>query len=326
MSASRSRTTLALPVAFTLAFACSLLLAGVSLRSARALRAIWPREADTLMLPPSGLLRRLSLGHHEMAADLVAARANVYFGTQIASRTEQTMLARTLNTAVDLDPRFQRIYLRGAAMLVYTGKEFTVDGVLAANRLLARGRVEFPGDWELPFQLGFNLLFELPKLVGQDDPRVPDWRQRGVEALREATLLDGVPAWLPNLAARMLTKQGGEELALRHLERTFEVTSDPETRATIARKLTQLRGRRVADELAEGAAHLEQEIAARYPYAPEAFSVILGPRSPGVAPGIDLDTLLRRSPVGSPSAPSESPEPSESSATPPPASLPEPTP
>jgi hypothetical protein len=276
-------------------FAVIVLTTRASLRTASALRATWPREADTQVLPSAAALRIASVGHHEMAADLLAARANVYFGTQIGSRGEQRWLADMLNRAADLDPHFHRIYLRGAAMLVYNGRAITVESLLAADRLLERGIREFPGDWELPFQRGFNLLFELPKLVGEDDPRVLDWRQRGVDALRDATLLDGSPPWLANLAARMLTAQGGEELAIRHLERTFEVTSNPETRAEITRKLAALRGRRRADELRAGAAALEQ-VARHYPYAPEAFSLLLGPR---LEPGIDLDLLLHRDAAGS---------------------------
>lgn len=279
------------------------------LRSALALRAAWPQDADALYLPPSGMLRVASLGHREMAADLVAARAIVYFGSQIASHGQQRWLGRYLDTAADLDPRFHRLYLRGAAMLVYTGRDFTVDAFLAANHLLDRGSREFPGDWELPFQLGFNLLFELPKLAGEDDPRVADWRQSGVEALKRATLLDGAPPWLPNLAARMLTKQGGEELAIRHLEQTFAVTNSAETRAEILRELSTLRGRRLATELAEDAAALERAVAERYPYAPEAFSLLLGPR---VRQGVDLDALLGRDSTGpsTPSRPSSSLRPS----------------
>src|SRR5207247_6992164 len=125
--------------------------------------------------------RVLSLGHPEMAADLIAARTNVYFGTQIASHGEHRLLGEALETAVELDPRFHRMYLQGAAMLVYTGKEFSVEALTRANALLERGERVFPGDWELPFQRGFNLLFELPKVAGEDEPRVPEWREQGVE-------------------------------------------------------------------------------------------------------------------------------------------------
>jgi len=262
-----------------------------ALDASLALRASWPRAVDTLVLPRSSVLGALSLGHRELAADLVAARANIYFGTQLASHDEQRRLAEALNTAVDLDPRFHRLYLRGAAMLVYTGANFTVDSFMQANHLLERGERSFPSDWELPFQRGFNLLFELPKLVADTDPRVPDWRQRGAEALREAALLDGAPPWLPNLAARMLTKEGGDELAIRHLEQTYAVTSNEETRAEIARRLQTLRGQRAAGDLIEGAAELARLVREGYPYAPEAFSVIMGPRR---KPGVDLDALLHR--------------------------------
>jgi hypothetical protein len=271
----------------------------VGLRGALALRATWPREVNTLVLPPASALRVLSLGHAETAADLIAARANVYFGAQIANQDEQRALAQALNLAVDMDPQFRRLYLRGAAMLVYNGRAITVDSLLAANGLLERGWRAFPGDWELPFQMGFNLLFELPKLVGEEDPRVPDWRQRGIEALRQATLLDGVPPWLPNLAARMLTKEGGEELAIRHLERSYAATNNPTTRAEIVRKLAELHGRHRADELRAGAAALEKLVAEGYPYAPEAFSVILGPRKEA---GVDLERLLLQ-PGAPPTAP-----------------------
>jgi hypothetical protein len=245
---------------------------------------------DTLVLPPLSALRVLSLGHRETAADLLAARANVYFGAQLGNQGAARALERALTLAVEMDPRFHRLYLRGAAMLVYDGRAITVDALLAANRLLERGVQAFPSDWELPFQMGFNLLFELPKLVGEDDPRVAEWRQHGVESLRQATLLDGAPPWLPSLAARMLTRQGGEELAIRHLERSYAATSNPATRAEIARKLSELHGRRQADELREGAAALEKLVSEGYPYAPEALSVILGARHQA---GVDLDGLLK---------------------------------
>ena len=249
-----------------------------TLMHALSLRAAWPTEADTLSLPTASALRAASLGHTELAADLVAARTNVYFGAQLAARGEHRWLDRYLNTALDLDPAFHGLYRRGATMLVYTGKEFSVDALLAADRLLARGVRAFPSDWEIWFQMGFNLLFELPPLAGEDDPRVPEWRQRGVEALRQATLLDGVPPWLPNLAAQMLTRQGGDALALRHLEQTYAVTNDPAAREQITRKLKTLRGSALADQLAREADELHHLIEERYPYAPESFSLIAGPR------------------------------------------------
>jgi hypothetical protein len=265
---------------------------GGALRRALAERAAWPAEDDALYLPGAGTLRALSLGHTDLAADLVAARTNVYFGAQLATHGEHRWLERYLATALDLDPGFHSLYKRGAIMLVYTGRDFSVGAFESANRILERGIRAFPGDWELWFQLGFNLLFEMPPLAGEADPRVPEWRQRGVEALRQATLLDGVPPWLPNLAAQMLTKQGGAALALRHLEQTYATTSDEATREQIRHKLATLRGDALAADLQREAADLQRLVAARYPYAPEAFSLLAGPRFEDADLRIDLPALL----------------------------------
>lgn len=258
----------------------------VSLDRALAMRAAWPREADSLYLPSSRALRALSLGHTELAADLVAARANVYFGTMVLAQTPPRHLARYMATAVDLDPGFGQLYARGAAMMVYNGQPLTVDMLLAANALLERGIAAFPFDWELRFQLGFNLLFELPGLAGEDDARVPGWRQQGVESLRQAALFEGAPPWAPALVARMLTKRGADELAIRHLEQAYAVASSEEARAHIRLKLQALRGQHASERLDEEQRELEQMLESRYPYAPEAFSIIAGPRRPR---WIDLD-------------------------------------
>jgi hypothetical protein len=264
-----------------LALGSLLLLAGgltfVARRQAAGLRAGWPPEADLMYLPTATTLRRLSLGHTELAADLVAARANVYFGTQLAARAPQRWLDQYLHTALDLDPRFHRLYASGAAMVVYHGGKITPEDVLKANAILERGVKVFPTDWNLVFQLGFNQFFELPS-VRPDDPRLPAWRQAGLEVLRRAALLEGVPPWLPSLVARLLTRQGAEALAIKHLEQAYAATSSAETREQIGAKLEELRGRRLREEVEEGRRQFEADLARGYPYAPEAFSVIAGPR------------------------------------------------
>ena len=244
------------------------------LRQASARRSTWPPEADTFYLPSSHTLHLMSLGHHELAADLVAARGNVYFGTQVMTKGEQRWLAQYVNTAIDLDPHFHALYLSGAAMVIYSGKTITLDMVQAATALLERGMAVFPLDWELKFQVGFNYLFEQPKLVHADDPRVPQWRQKGVEALRQAALFDGIPDWLPNLVARMLTKEGSQDMAIRHLEQAYAVASSEEARTQIRYKLVQLKGQQAYRQLEEEKKRFDQTLEGRYPYAPEAFSVI----------------------------------------------------
>jgi hypothetical protein len=276
ISAAASRA--AVGVAAVLAGAAVIGLLG--LRQALRLRASWPPEADTFYLPSSRTMRVASLGHHELTSDLVAARANVYFGTQLQTKGQQRYLADYLGRAVDLDPFFRRLYLSGAAMEIYNGKNLELPTMLSATALLERGTKMFPLDWEIWFQLGFDYFFELPKLASADDPRAPHWRQRGVEMLRQATLFEGIPDWLPNLVAGMLTKAGSGHMAIRHLEQAYAVASSDEARLQIAAKLNQLRGQQVTTELEQEYHRFRTMIASRYPYAPEAFSVVTGPRQP----------------------------------------------
>lgn len=247
---------------------------------ATALRAAWPGEADLLYLPSSTTLKRLSLGHHEFFSDLVAAKANVYFGTQLSTGGRQQWLDRYFHTAIDLDPQFQRLYLSGAAMVVYGSTNVVLDNVLKADAIIERGIATFPFEWEMWFQSGFNKFFELPKLVGPKDPRAAAWRQTGVEHLRQAATFNNVPAYLPNLVSRLLTKQGHDELAIKHLEQAYALTTNDETRTQIRNKLLSLRRANRGATLDAARMRFEDSLRQGYPFAPEAFTVVAGPRRP----------------------------------------------
>jgi hypothetical protein len=268
----------------------------VCLARANRLRDTWPPEADTFYLPPSSALRIVSLRHTELAADLIHARANVYFGTQLHAKVPTKWLANYLHVAIDMDPKFQRLYLAGAAMLIYNGQKITPDMVLAAIHVLERGHKAFPFVWDFPFQIGFNYLFELPQDAGEDDPRVPGWRQQGVEMLRRAALYEEAPYFVPNLVARMLTKEGADDLAIRHLEQAYAVATNPEARKQIKGKLLSLHLQRSSEQLEENLRAYEKLVGDRLPGSPEAFALVVGPRN--TAPG------LLAPPAPSPPAPS----------------------
>lgn len=279
MSAGRARSRLA-----WLAAAIAALLCGGATRAARqaasTIRQQWPAEVDELYLPPASTLRLASLGHTELFADLLAIRTNVYFGEQLADKGAHRWLDYYLDAIVELDPYFEPIYLRGATMLVYNGRQMSLEMFEKADALLARGLQVFPGSWELWFQRGFNLAFEMAKLVPADSPRRAQWLREGTEALRRSTLFAGVPPHLPSLVARMLTEQGERELAIQHLERAHAITNDPNARAQIELKLHALMGEHVRASYATESERLRRLVEERYPYAPEAFSLIAGPRAP----------------------------------------------
>lgn len=284
-SASTARIASVLPAAALLLAAAAV--ADWTRGFATARRAHWPAEADAIYLPTADVLGHLSLRHREFMADLVAARTNVYYGTQIGNKGEQRWLSRYLSTVVELDPHFQVMYERGATMLVYNGRSMNADAFLEANALLRRGLERFPHDWRLWYQLGFNELFELPKVVPKDDPRIARWSASGTEALRRATLDPQAPAWLANLVARRMTDEGRRDLAIEHLKRVYAVTSDDSSRLQIRAKLMQLVGAQQAAALESEQRRL-RDLVSEYPYAPEAFSIQVGARA---TPWVDPTTM-----------------------------------
>ena len=96
--------------------------------------------------------------------------------------------------------------------------------------------------------------------------------------LRQAALYEGVPYFIPTLVAGMLTKQGSQDLAVRHLEQAYAVATSEEARTQIRDKLFQLRGSQVAQDLTERQREFQSLMESRYPDFPEAFSLVIGAR------------------------------------------------
>ncbi len=96
--------------------------------------------------------------------------------------------------------------------------------------------------------------------------------------LRKAALYEEVPYYIPNLVARMLTRQGANDLAIRHLERAYAVATNPEARTQIRDKLLAMRGKQYSEQLEENLRTFNAMIAERFPEAPEAFSLVAGAR------------------------------------------------
>jgi hypothetical protein len=113
--------------------------------------------------------------------------------------------------------------------------------------------------------------------------------------LRRAALFEGIPDWLPNLVAGMLTRAGSGQMAIRHLEQAYAVASSDEARLQIRAKLNQLLGQQITTELEREYRRFTTMIESRYPYAPEAFSVVTGPRQPR---SVELSPPPTQAPAG----------------------------
>ena len=240
-------------------------------------RAQFPASEDVLYLPQPSALHALALGHDELAADLVFIRGLVYFGTQLEEKGEYRWLENYLDTITDLDPRWKTPYRWAGVATMYNGRPITNRAVMMSNHFLERGVHQFPEDWELPFMLGCNYLFELKT---NDEKQHDEWRRIGGEWVRHAAIVGGAPSWVPLLAATIMRQEGRDEAAVRHLEEVYVSTQDERTRAQVRNLLVSLHAKiDLAREERERKA-FEATWHATLPYVPPDLFVAIGAPRP----------------------------------------------
>jgi len=263
-------------------------------------RDAFPAGEDLLYLPQPSALHAIALGHDELAADLVFIRGLVYFGTQLEQKGEYRWLENYLDTITKLDPQWKTPFRWAGVATMYNGKPITNKAVMLSNHFLERGVRQFPEDWELPFMLGSNYLFELHT----DDPKQKEeWRRIGGEWVRHAALVGGAPSWVPLLAATIMEQEGQDEAAVRHLEEVYVSTQDERTRTEVRNRLLSLHAKiDLAREERERDA-FEKSWKANLPYAPADLYVAIGAPRP---PRMDVAAL---SPLAAGSVSDETPPP-----------------
>jgi hypothetical protein len=250
------------------------------------------RAVDEATIPSPDVIRVLSLGHREWAADVLWSSALVYFGETLVQRQQQRYLQRYAETIQAVDPHFRQAYLWGATISVYNARAIRRESIEDAIRNLERGLQVFPDDSELTYQLGFNYYFELPGLIEDPDERA-EVRRRGAEYLRRAAALGEGPPWMALAAVEALQQAGLAERALSQLRDLYLRTDNPEIRARIEARIGVLLGEQAqaTDPFLAEAQRLDRERRASFPYVSPVLYMFLGPPVPGVAhvPARDAD-------------------------------------
>jgi hypothetical protein len=252
-----------------------------------ARRARFAADEDLLYLPRASALRELSLGHHELTADFVFIRALIYYGGELGHARQYTWLDKYLDTIVALDPHWKTPYRWAGVATMYDGRKITNESVRLSSHFLELGVRQFPSDWELPFMLGCNYLFEMKT---NDPAERAAWQRQGGEWVRHAAILGGAPSWVPLLAASIMHKEGRDEAAIRHLEEVYVTTQDPRTREEVRNRLVSLHAQLDFAREAEERQRFETAWRGTLPYAPPDFFVTVGARP---SPRLDLEELAR---------------------------------
>jgi tetratricopeptide (TPR) repeat protein len=220
------------PLAFFLAVILSL--GGLQAGFQRVFEARYPsRSIENLLYLPTGEnLKVMSLGFRSLLADALWVKAIGYFGGHNLTDREYPWLHHILDTVTTLDPLFRHPYLFGGIVLGVEGGD-----PAKSIQLLRKGMAYYPGDWRLPFYIGFNYFYFFK------DP------EAAAAYLKVAATLPAHPEYLPRLAASLLTKAGHLEAAIAFLETIAENTRDERVRQGLYEKIEKLRRGEIPESL-----------------------------------------------------------------------------
>src|SRR5262245_24664528 len=191
---------------------------------------------EILYVPSGKTLKRMSLGYHNLLADIYWTRAVQYFGNQhekvVASPEEQNstrydLLYPLLDITTDLDPHLIPAYQSGSIFLSIRppGGAGQPD---KAVTLVKKGIRENPTHWRLYFTLGF---------IHYQDRR--DYRA-AQEAFEKGSEVPGALPWMKVMAARMAEHARDVNTALVLWKGVYDMSSDKMVKQTALEHIASL--------------------------------------------------------------------------------------
>lgn len=204
-------------------------------------------EPDVSSVWTGPVVRAFSLGFREFLADIYWLRAVQYYGRQklMSAPTGYADLRPLLETAAELDPRFEIVYRYGAVFLseaLPVGAGQPEAGVA----FLKKGADRNPTNWRLRQDEGLFIFFYL------------DDAARGSQVLLQAAEIPGAAPWLKPLAAQVLAQGGALEASLQMWTIIREQSEPGVLRDNAEAQLKVLRNRLVARALKERIAEYQE--------------------------------------------------------------------
>jgi hypothetical protein len=236
-------------------------------------------DDDRFYLPPAGWLRLFSLGYNEAVTDLVWVKTILYFGENIKIAGGGRFVMNYLDTALALDPRFQRLYVAGSVLTLYQeGGKVSRRSVDMSMRILERGQRELPNDGEIAFYLGFLHYYEATKFTPAD-PDAPETRRHldmGRRLIGRSALMPNAPPYAARYSVSLYQEGGVKELVVAHLKALLAKETAPEVREALIASLRQAVGDAARRDIA-ATNRLQAAWRADMPYIPFDLYVLLGP-------------------------------------------------
>jgi len=184
---------------------------------------------ETLYIPSSTVLKRMSLGYTGLLADIYWTRVVQYFGGHHhEGAMEYKLLAPLLDITTTLDPHLVVAYEFGGTFLAQKPPEGAGDPDAAA-RLVERGIRENPDAWRLYYHLGFIDYIERHDY------------QAAADAFERGSRVPGAHPWMKIMAATMAEHGGDPSTAKLLWTKIYESTEDELIKANAAKHLRAMK-------------------------------------------------------------------------------------
>jgi len=193
-----------------------LLLLAVSGVANMHLVASRPAASEQRMLLPQGMwLDAMSLGYHNLLAEVLWIRTLSWFGGHVRD-ADYTYLGNLLQSITQLNPRAEHAYYMAGAVLPWN-----TGNTQLSRPLLEKAMQTFPEDWRWPYYRGFNAYWfdHDHALAGH--------------LLSQAARLPGAPPLVMRLSLRMQVTAGELDTALLFVQQLLREKQDNHIRGQL---------------------------------------------------------------------------------------------
>ena len=191
-------------------------------------------EEELTYFPSGRFLKIASLGYRTLASDLLWLKGIQYYGEHRRSDKYYPLAEHIFATITDLDPQFVGAYRFGAFVLAQD-----MGQPAAGVQLLKKGMASNPGNWQLPFDLGF-LYF-----TSADD------NAKAGHYFKMASRFDDSPEIARRFSAFAYRRAGRTNLSLSLWEEIYRSSSNSVMKESALYSINSIRLEQVRDMLTE---------------------------------------------------------------------------
>lgn len=229
---------------------------------------------DVVLLPAPRETKLLTLGHRAAAVDVLWGKTLVEYGMHAVEKRAFDV-ERYLDTILELEPDYAPLFDYVDTLLVYRPPIGTDEDARKTRAYFQRGLAARPYDQKVWLHYGQFMAFLSPSFL-KDQAEIDAWKSEGAMALTRAVEL-GADSDNTLSATALLGKYGQRDAAIKHLQRSYDLTEDEETRRQILVKLERLQGESIRQQLVDGAQYTEKRRLREAPSVPPKVYQWLGP-------------------------------------------------